>query len=211
MANNRRRVIVFGLTALLLGWVLALGGYFLARETKVTAEKVATHLRSVDLEHLAGSARADALRSLARQMNALPHEERRRARLEGEWERWFSAMTEQEKGEFIEATMPSGFKQMLNSFEQLPPDKRQQAIERSMRGLQKARETMEKEGPEAQSNQGTNQSGELSPELQQKVVTIGLKTFYSESSAQTKAELAPLLEEMQKVMESGAMFRGGRR
>jgi len=159
---------------------------------------------------LSGEARAKALRDLARKMNALPVEERRRARLEGEWARWFATMTEEEKSAFLEATLPSGFRQMLASFEQLPEEKRQQAIDRAMKDLARARAAMENEEPGPVQGADTNRLGELSPELQQRVVTIGLKSFYSESSAQTKAELAPLLEEMQHLMESGALFRGRR-
>ena len=209
MSVYRRRPLLVALIGLVLAWGIALGGYIAFKHSKVTAEKVAAYLRSVDLSRLSGEARAKALRDLASKMNKLSPDERRRARFEGEWERWFAAMTEEEKGAFIEATLPSGFKQMLQSFEQLSEEKRRRAIDRAVKELAKAREEAEIEKSQAP-EVSTNRPGELSPELQQKVVTIGLKSFYSESSAQTKAELAPLLEEMQHLMESGMLFRGRR-
>ena len=177
----------------------------------MTAEKVAAYLRGTDLGQLSGKQRAAALRELAKRMNALNIEERRRARIGGEWNKWFAAMDDREKVEFIEATLPSGFKQMLNSFEELPEAKRRQAIDRAMTQMKKAREAAEEDGFVASNDDDPDgDMGKLSPDAQQRVVQIGLKSYYSQSSAQTKAELAPLLEEMQQLMESGILFRGRR-
>src|SRR5437764_778285 len=98
--------------------------------------------------------------------------------------------------------MPSGLKQMLATFEQLPEEQRRRAIGDAMKRLR------EEEGAKEEST--TNGPPVLSRELQEKLTKIGLKTFYSESSAKTKAEMAPLLEELQRTMESGWLFRGGR-
>ena len=117
-------------------------------------------------------------------------------------ERWFEQMTEEEKGQFIEATMPTGFKQMINAFEEMPEDKRRRAIDDALKRLREAR--LQAGGT---ANANTNRPP-ISPELEAKVRTIGLKTFYSQSSAQTKAELAPVLEELQRAMESGRFQRG---
>lgn len=201
----------YALAAVAAIWLVAWGGFTMVKRSRVTAEKVAGYLHSVDLGKLSGEARARALRELAERMIALPIEERRRARMDAEWERWLREMSDDEKGRFIEATLPSGFKQMLTSFEQLPYEKRTNAIDRALRDLRQSREDMARLEPgQAPWRRGTNPPPELSPELQKKVVTLGLKSLYSDSSAQTKAELAPLLEEMQRTMESGALFRNRR-
>lgn len=196
---------------MLAAWLVAWGGFRFARNSKPTAERLICYLQSADLSQLSGSDRARALKQLADRLNALPSAERRKARMDREWNRWFAQMTEPEKGDFIEATMPTGFKQMLTAFEQMPEDKRKRAIDDACKRLQQNREALATEEPGlSKPTTATNASPELSKELQEKIVRIGLGSFYSQSSAQTKAELAPLLEEMQRAMESGRMFRGGR-
>ncbi len=184
-------------------WLLAWGGYVMARNSKMTAEKVQSYLNETDLRKLSGEKRAKALRDLAAKINSLSAEERKKFRGGRMMDEWFKEMSEQEKGEFIEATMPSGFKQMINAFEQLPEEKRRKTIDDAMKRLKETRESSEP--PKAAA--GTNRPPVLSEDLQRKVATIGLKSFYSQSSAQSKAEIAPLLEEIQKSMESGRMFR----
>ena len=207
MLNPRQKPLVYGILGLVLVWLLAWGGYKIAQSQRVTAERVQAYLRSIDLNSLSGEARAQALRKLAAMLNALPFEERRQARLDREWSRWFMAMTDAEKGDFIEATMPIGFKQMLGSFEQLPAERRRKTIDDALKRLKEAREQMLADGGNPP-DWGTNAPPVISEELRQKVVTTGLKSFYSESSAQTKAEVAPLLEELQRMMENGAFLRG---
>ena len=175
----------------------------------MTADKLRAYAQSVDLNKLSSDARAKAIRELADKLNRLSPEERRKARMARIWQQWFGAMTEDEKGTFVELTMPTGFKQMLASFEELPQEKRRRAIDDATKRLKEAREEMKDDG-EAPSDATTNAPPVLSEELQQKITKIGLKSFYSESSAQAKAEMAPLLEKLQRTMESGRLFRGNR-
>ena len=103
--------------------------------------------------------------------------------------------------------MPTGFKQMLTAFEDMPADKRQRVVDQAVKQMKAAQDKLAAGG---QLPPPSPNGLALSPELQEKVTKIGLQSFYSQSSAQTKAELAPLLEEMQRLMESGRMMRGPR-
>ncbi|MDB6109604.1 MAG: hypothetical protein JWR69_1354 [Pedosphaera sp.] len=174
----------------------------------MTEEKIRAYANSVELSKLSAAERAKAIRKLADKVNALALEERRRWRMDGIWRDWFEDMTEEERGQFIEATLPTGFKQVITAFEDLPEAKRKKAIDDAMKQLRETRQlpTDREPGQEAGAY-GTNGPPPMNPDLERKVRALGLKTFYNESSAQTKAELAPLLEELQHQMQSGRSFR----
>ncbi|HWQ93269.1 MAG TPA: hypothetical protein VN673_16460 [Clostridia bacterium] len=205
MSNQRWRPVIFSLLAVAGIWAIAMVGYSLAKNSQMTAEKVRAYAESVDLSKLSAADRAKAIRELADKLNALSLEERRRARLERAAWAWFEHMTEEEKNAFIEMTMPTGFKQMLSAFEDMPEDKRRKTIDDALRRLREAQAQLPAEPRTL--NPGQRDAPEISPELENKIRTIGLKTFYSQSSAQTKAELAPVLEELQRIMESGRPMR----
>ena len=196
--------MLVAVAALVLIWVVAFAGYQIAQHAKITPDKVRAYTASVDFDRMSAAERAAAIQKLAAMLNALTYDERQSLRLDRTAYKWFEKMTENEKGAFLEATMPTGFKQMITAFENLPADKRQHAVDQSIKQMREAREKMAATGemPPA----GTN-AIVLSQELQDKVTKIGLQSFYSHSSAQTKAELAPFLEELQRTMESGRMLR----
>jgi hypothetical protein len=204
MLNPRQRPILLAAAALLVIWVVAIAGYQIARHAKVTPEKVRAYTESVDFGHLSAAERAAAIQKFAAMLNALTLEERQSLRLDRT--AWFEKMTEDEKGKFLEATMPTGIKQMLNAFEAMPPDKQQRVVNDAIKQMKAAQDKLAAGGsPPPDANRAA-----LSPELQEKMMKMGLQSFYSQSSAQTKAELAPLLEQIQQMMESGRMMRGSR-
>jgi len=200
MLSLRQRFLLWAVASIAGIWLLAMAGHWYFESLKVTADKVRVYVESVNFGQLTGEARAKALNDLEVKLNALSYEERQRFRAERLATNWFAQMTDGEKAQFIEATLPTGFKQMINAFEQLSDDKRRRMIDDAIKGLRAASNRAAPQG---------NPTGPppVSPELEAKIRTLGLKAFYSQSSAETKAELAPLLEELQRLMESGRILR----
>ena len=209
MISPRQKPVYVAAAILLVIWVVAFAGYTIAKNAKVTPDKVRAYVDATDFSHLTGADREAALQRLATMLDALTMEERQGLRRDDTIGKWFNEMTEAEKAEFLDKTMPTGFKQMINAFQDLPQDRRQRVVNQAVRQLKEQRAQM----GAGQMPQGTNTMGTnnivLDQELQDRVTKIGLQTFYSQSSAETKAELAPLLEEMQQTMQSGRMLRGG--
>ncbi len=206
--TNRSRPIWIAVSVVALVWLLAWAGLSVARHLKVTPDKVQHYLSTLDFARLSPHQRQVALRKLAAMLNALSPDERRAVRLNREFASLFRSLTDAEKGEFLELTMPSGFNQMLTAFEQMPEDQRRKAIEDTMRRLQE--QTPIADGLDSPGNAMAG-GQELSPELRDKMVKLGVKTFMDQGTPETKAELQPVLEEMQRTMEAGRLFRPQRR
>ena len=210
--GRQLRFLVSAVAAIVGIWVLAMAGHWYFESLKMTADKVRAYVDSVDFAQLTGDARARAIRELEDKLNALSYDERQKLRMEHFIDGWFNQMTEAEKSQFVEATMPTGFKQMINAFQQLPEDKRRRLIDSTMKNLENANDHPRMLGGTNSVPNGTNSvpngtnSAPISPELEAKIRSIGLNTFYSQSSAETKAELAPVLEELQHQMESGRVI-----
>lgn len=184
--------------------LLAWAGLGLTRRRPVSAEEVARYAKSVELSRLVGAQRSAALLELEDKVNSMTLVERRKWWLSGEWREWFATMTETEKGQYIDATLPTGLKQVLNAFEDLPDGERSKAIDDAMRQLKAThRLATDHEPGHAESMYGTNPPPVLSPDLENRARMDGFKTFYVDSSPQTKAELAPLVEELQHQLEGG--------
>jgi hypothetical protein len=191
MAGQRHRPIWIAAIALILVWLLSWGGYVIAGKTKITPDMVRAYASTLDLSKLSAADRARALRELAEKYNALTFEEHRGLRPDTNL---FAQMTEEEKASFVEATMPTEIKLALNAFDQMPEDRRQRLIDNALQNLR-----AHADDP----NGGPNGPAGFSPEEEAKIRSLGLKTFYGESSAETKAELAPLLNELQNQIQNG--------
>ena len=199
MNNRRFRPLIFAAGALLAVWVVALVIYHFSGKTRVTVEKLQQYVDSTDLGKLSASDRDRAIAQFADDVNSLSAEERMKWRREDGWKKWFAAMTEAERAKFIDKTLPTGLKQMMDAFSQLPADQRKNFIDDALGKL--------KQGGRDNSvgDYGRNGPPTLSPELEQRVREIGLKELYTDSSPETKAELAPLLEQLQIQIRSGRM------
>jgi hypothetical protein len=208
---RQQRFIICAVATIVGIWVLAMAGHWYLENAKMTAEKVRAYMESVDFASLTGDARADAIKELEDKLNGLSYEERQRLRLQHLLGKWFNEMTEAEKSQFVEATMPTGFKQMINAFAQLPEEQRHKLIDNTLSGLR----NNPGDGSGRRLQNGTNapvggantNAPVISPQLESEIRNIGLNTFYSQSSAETKAELAPVLEELQHQMENGRVLR----
>lgn len=195
--NARNRILIRGLVALAVVWIVVIGIVKVAGSIKPTAEKVVTFQEKNPLSEIEDpDERMAHITKLADMLNEMEASEVAKfsdGDEDGPRRRFFEGMNQDEQLFFLEKRVGRAFEQMMQSFNEMERDERKQLVERSLRRM---RENREERGD----------LEERDPEIVEKIAEAGFKAYYTEASAETKIDLAPLMEEMQ-----GAMGRMGRR
>ncbi len=175
--------------ALAAVWIVAAGAIHWLHASQPTAASITGYLARTDLSAQSARDRARTIRRVEDQLNDVTYDERQRLQRSGVTRKFFRSLTPAEQTAFLDATLPAGFRQMMESFNKMDPAKRKQFVDHAVDEMKKH----EGEGPPPGAD----------AEINQQFVNQGLKSFYSDANADTKLDLAPIIEQMQRNLQGG--------
>lgn len=179
---------------ILIVWLVAGAGMKLAQGQQPTVEKVLLHVEQpLPPVHMA-KPRETYLRTLADKINGLDYENRRQLGMRRVLDDTFAAMTLEERNRFLDETLPQGFQQIIERFNQMEPEERQAAVDRAMADLQELENAAGSE--DIRRTRDRLEDGTL-----QRVIGQGFEAYLQNASAETKLDLAPLIEQIQRNMQ----------
>ena len=195
-----RGAVILGVIWLVV-WLV--GGYF--DRQKATAEKVADLIEEAEFADWSeqkgsvaeGERRKKELKELAEVWNRLNLDERQKLREVKEHDAFLRSLAKDELAYFADLTFVEGMRRIIESFDQMDPETRKQSVKRLLKDIESGRDADEFEDLK-----------EEYPELMEKMVKSGLRTYYDEASAETKMDMAPLLEALSHMMQG--FSRGNR-
>lgn len=176
--------------ALVLVWVVAAAGIYFVRSAKPSPEKIVAYIVEHPIAGRPEARRMEIVEDVASDLDRMNFEQRQQLRRSPELRGFVASLSREEQARFLDLTLPEGFRQMMQAFNDMSSERRQRLIRRAIDDIERA----EDEGriPRAR---------EFDEALTQKIVAQGLEAFYSEANAEVKLEMAPLIERMQHSLQ----------
>ncbi|MES2982800.1 MAG: hypothetical protein V4727_10845 [Verrucomicrobiota bacterium] len=196
--NANKTVIIKALAVLAVIWVVVFAVRSMAASKKITAERLDKEIGGLRLEDWSESngsggdvkEREEEIRRIAGMVNRLDFTEREKNRESRATEDFFRKLNAREKNLFIDLTIVETMGRFMEALDQMPPEQRKDFVEQGLREIQEGR--TEEEMARAQ---------ELDEQLLTKISQEGMRAYFNEASADTKLDLAPLMEAMNEVMQ----------
>ncbi len=191
------KILLGALGALVAIWGAVAGIMRLTEKHTTTPEKVLDAMATVpwvvdENADLSEAERKEHIDRVIIQVNLLNFEQRRQMReADGDQDTgrmFMESLTDDEKGYFMKETVEQHFKSVMKAFNQMSREERQRVVDQARKDMQRNRV----EG------QNMERLQERDEKVFQQVVEKGLGAYYEDASAETKMDLAPLMEEMQQ-------------
>lgn len=195
---GKNRILIQALLVLVVGWGLVIGVRAVAGSKRITADKITQTIEAANFDDWsegvpAGASttdREDQLLEVVDMINRLDFAERERTRDERTGEEFFRKLAPEEKDRFVKLTVAKTMETMLRALDGMPPDERRKIVENGLRDIETGRTAEE-----------MSRTRELSEDLLNQITSEGMKAYFEETSAETKLDLAPLMEAMDGVVK----------
>ena len=197
---SRKNVIVRAVLVLALVWAGVWGVRAIAGSKKITAERVNREIAGANFadwsdrktvpDNAEGKRRLKEIARISDMVNRLDFNEREKNRRNREGEAFFRKLSAQEKSLFIELTVMESMNRFMEALDAMPPEQRKKFVERGL-----------KEVKEGRTEEDMARADELGTELLEKISQEGMRAYFEKSSADTKLDLAPLLEAVNETMQ----------
>lgn len=193
------RTLLFALLGIASIWMAVAGILSITSQHTSTPDKVMTSMLNAtwlkdENATVSDAERQKQLDAVIAQVNLLDFDQRKQLREDGQdvTKRFMESLTKEEKGRFLEKTVEMHFRSMMKAFNQMQPEERRRIVEQS-------RADMQRKKSDDRNMENLKKEDE---QVFQNVVEKGLGAYYEDASAETKLDLAPLMEEMQQRMRT---------
>ncbi len=197
---SRRKVIFKAVLVLVIVWasVWAIRSY--AGSRKITAERVNREIAAANFADWSendsspggpeAKRREEKLRDIAGMVNRLDFQEREKNRRNRAGEDFFRMLSPGEKNLFIDLTVMESMNRFMEALDSMPPEQRRKFVEQGLKEIENGRTAEE-----------MARAKELGSDLLDKISREGTRAYFEKSSADTKLDLAPLMEAINETMQ----------
>ncbi len=205
---RHKQVIIKAALILAVVWACVWGIRVYAGSRKITAERVNRAVSEANFaDWSAGTSapnaaeakrRENELRNIAQLVNGLDFQEREKNRENRAGENFFRKLSPDEKSLFIDLTIVESMGRFMEALDAMKPEQRKKFVEQGLKEIKEGRTQSEME-----------RADELGADLLDQISQQGMKAYFEKSSADTKLDLAPLMESMNETMQGlrGNEFR----
>jgi hypothetical protein len=196
---KRNQLIIFkALAVLLLVWAIVFGIRAYASSKKITAERLdqeISKLAFADWSENPGTAaeakkRDKEIRHIADMVNRLDFRERELSRDNRTGEKFFTKLSMQERELFIDLTIVESMSRFMEALDKMPEEQRRSFVEKGLKEINSGRTEQEME-----------RAQQMDEALLTKISREGMRAYFEKASAETKMDLAPLMEAMNETMQ----------